>query len=86
MHHLFLNLPIDKLARAPFIPTISKEYSITLNEIDQESISNLPPNSIITMPPIIGSFIGPDAVADILYTEFDRFWVSFIHTFLYNLL
>jgi uncharacterized 2Fe-2S/4Fe-4S cluster protein (DUF4445 family) len=72
MHHLFLNLPIDKLAKAPFIPAISDEFSTTIPEVDPENIMNLPIKSIVTMPPIIGSFIGSDAVVDILYTELDK--------------
>lgn len=72
MHHLFLNLPVDKLAKAPFIPAISDEFSTTILEVDSENIINLPSQSIVTMPPIIGSFIGSDAVVDILYTELDK--------------
>lgn len=72
MHHLFLNLPVEKLAKAPFIPAISDEFSTTIPEVDPENILNLPSQSIVTMPPIIGSFIGSDALVDILYTELDK--------------
>ncbi len=73
MHHLFLNLSIVKLARAPFISTISDEYVTNVKAIDVNGILNLPPRSIITMPPLIGGFIGSDAVVDILYTGFDKY-------------
>ncbi len=70
MHHLFLNLPVKGLSRAPFVPVISKTLSFFVKELDDKNILNLPPHSIITMPPLIGGFIGSDAVVDILYTGF----------------
>jgi uncharacterized 2Fe-2S/4Fe-4S cluster protein (DUF4445 family) len=73
MHHLFLNLSINKLARAPFIPTVSGDYTTTVKAIDIKGVLNLPSQSIITMPPLIGGFIGSDAVVDILYTGFDKY-------------
>ncbi|MFX1285806.1 MAG: ASKHA domain-containing protein [Promethearchaeota archaeon] len=72
MHHLFLNLPINGLSRAPFVPVISKELSFFINDIDKEKTLNMLPNAIITMPPLIGGFIGSDAVVDILYTGLDQ--------------
>ncbi|MHA2294275.1 MAG: ASKHA domain-containing protein, partial [Candidatus Hodarchaeales archaeon] len=72
MHHLFLNISIDGLSRAPFVPVISKEISLLAKEIDRENKLNLKPQAVITMPPLIGGFIGSDAVVDILYTGFNR--------------
>ena len=72
MHHLFLNLPVDKLARAPFVPTLSEEFTTEIQDVDPEGILNLPLQTIVTMPPLIGSFIGSDAIADILYIGLDK--------------
>ena len=70
MHHLFLNLPVIGLARAPFVPVISKTLSFFVKDID--NTLNMSPQAIITMPPLIGGFIGSDAVVDILYTGFSQ--------------
>jgi uncharacterized 2Fe-2S/4Fe-4S cluster protein (DUF4445 family) len=70
MHHLFLNLPVTGLSRAPFVPVISNTISFFVKDFDAKNILGLSPYSIITMPPLVGGFIGSDAVADILYTEF----------------
>ncbi|UCG90201.1 MAG: DUF4445 domain-containing protein [Candidatus Heimdallarchaeota archaeon] len=72
MHHLFLNLPINGLSRAPFVPVISKELSFFSKDIDKEYRLKSLPNALITMPPLIGGFIGSDAVVDILYTGFNQ--------------
>jgi len=70
MHHLFLNLPILGLSRAPFVPAITRTLSFEFKEIYDNKELNIPSQTIITMPPLIGGFIGSDAVVDILYTNF----------------
>ncbi|MFX0122107.1 MAG: ASKHA domain-containing protein [Candidatus Hodarchaeota archaeon] len=72
MHHLFLNLPVIGLSRAPFVPVISKTQSFFAKDIDETQCLNMPSQALITMPPLIGGFIGSDAVVDILYTGFDQ--------------
>jgi len=72
MHHLFLNLPVLGLSRAPFVPVISKTLSFLVKDIDESKSLNIPPQAIITMPPLIGGFIGSDAVVDVLYTGFGQ--------------
>ena len=72
MHHLFLNLPVIGLSRAPFAPVISKTLSFFVKDIDKSRSLNIPHQALITMPPLIGGFIGSDAVVDVLYTGFDR--------------
>ncbi|UCG02157.1 MAG: DUF4445 domain-containing protein [Candidatus Heimdallarchaeota archaeon] len=72
MHHLFLNLPVAGLSRAPFVPVISKTISFFVKDIDKTQSLNIPSQAIITMPPLIGGFIGSDAVVDVLYTGFNR--------------
>jgi uncharacterized 2Fe-2S/4Fe-4S cluster protein (DUF4445 family) len=68
MHHLFLRLPIDGLARAPYIPVITQGLSYTASEIDEGKLLGLPSLSTISLPPLIGGFIGSDAVVDVLYS------------------
>lgn len=68
MHHLFLNLSIDGLAKAPYVPIITQGISYSVDEIDATCLLGLPSNSIISLPPLIGGFIGSDAVVDILYS------------------
>ncbi|MFX0182360.1 MAG: ASKHA domain-containing protein [Candidatus Hodarchaeota archaeon] len=70
MHHLFLNFPILRLSRAPFVPTITETLSFEFKEIFDSKELNITPQTIITLPPLIGGFIGSDAVVDILYTNF----------------
>jgi uncharacterized 2Fe-2S/4Fe-4S cluster protein (DUF4445 family) len=72
MHHLFLNLPINGLSRAPFVPVISKSLSLPVKEINKKNTLNLNHLAVISMPPLVGGFIGSDAVVDILYTGFNR--------------
>ncbi len=72
MHHLFLNLPVIGLSRAPFVPVISKTISFFVKDIDKSQTLNIPSQAIVTMPPLIGGFIGSDAVVDVLYTGFDQ--------------
>ncbi|MFX1504965.1 MAG: ASKHA domain-containing protein [Promethearchaeota archaeon] len=72
MHHLFLKLPVIGLSRAPFVPVISKSISFLAKDIDKLKSLNIPPHTLITMPPLIGGFIGSDAVVDVLYTGFDQ--------------
>ncbi|MFX1249064.1 MAG: ASKHA domain-containing protein [Promethearchaeota archaeon] len=72
MHHLLLNLPVIGLSRAPFVPVTSKTLSFSAKALDKDKTLNLPPHVIITTPPLIGGFIGSDAVVDILYTGFNQ--------------
>lgn len=72
MHHLFLNLPIIGLSRAPFVPVISKELSFLTKDIDKDKKLKILQNAIVTTPPLVGGFIGSDVVVDVLYTGFDR--------------
>ena len=72
MHHLFLKLPVIGLSRAPFVPVISRQISYFAKDIDIAKTLNIPSHALITMPPLIGGFIGSDAVVDVLYTGFDQ--------------
>ncbi len=72
MQHLFLNLPINRLSRAPFVPIINDKISINSRELDPDNLLKISVNTRITVAPNIGSFIGSDVTADILYTDFDK--------------
>lgn len=72
MHHLFLNLPVVGLSRAPFVPVISETLSYYVKDISETKYLNLSPHTIVTFPPLIGGFIGSDAIVDILYTDFHK--------------
>ncbi|MFX1515459.1 MAG: ASKHA domain-containing protein [Promethearchaeota archaeon] len=72
MHHLFLNLAVIGLSRAPFVPVISKTLSFFVKDIDESKSLCIPHQARITMPPLIGGFIGSDAVVDVLYTGFGQ--------------
>jgi uncharacterized 2Fe-2S/4Fe-4S cluster protein (DUF4445 family) len=68
MHHLLLQLPLDTLAELPFQP-----YSKAAVE-DAASLMRgvLPESAEVTLPPLIGGFVGSDALACLAYFGFDR--------------
>jgi len=65
MHHLFLNLPVSQLAKAPYVPAIKSEVNIKAREVGLK----LAENAILHLPPLIGGFIGSDHVAAILASD-----------------
>ena len=68
MHHLFLGIPTDPLVKAPY-PCGDRE------SLDLKAASyGLPaaPGAILTVLPLIGSFVGADTAACIESVEFDR--------------
>lgn len=72
MHHLFCFAPIEKLSRAPYTPDFTELRSFPAKKFKNHKILGLPTDTIITIPPLIGGFIGSDAVVDILYTEINK--------------
>jgi len=62
MHHLFLGLPVDTLARIPFQPaeTKARHDKISLCGKDVE----------LWIPPLIGGFVGSDTLACLIYLGF----------------
>ena len=68
MHHLLLKYPVDSLAVLPFQP------------FDREAIPDatdlmggiFPKNARVMMPPVIGGFVGSDALACLAYFGFDK--------------
>ena len=67
MHHLLLRLPVETLARLPFQP-----YSTApLRTRGGLFGDTFPPNAEVALPPLIGGFVGSDALACLAYYGFD---------------
>lgn len=68
MHHLLMELPVQSLAVMPFQPY---QRNSILNA--SQSMGGIFPEHVeIKLPPLIGGFVGSDALACLLYFEFDR--------------
>jgi len=66
MHHLFFDLPTTSLLTPPYATETKGPVTGTAHEVALERI----PAAQVYSPPIIGSFIGPDAVAVLLASSF----------------
>ncbi|MEM1575713.1 MAG: ASKHA domain-containing protein [Nitrososphaerota archaeon] len=64
MHHIFLEIQPKYLALAPYVPAISESINISSKKIGL----NINKNANIHILPVIGGFVGADAVADVLAT------------------
>jgi uncharacterized 2Fe-2S/4Fe-4S cluster protein (DUF4445 family) len=63
MHHLLLRLPVDTLAELPFQP-----YELeSLREVDGNLSGAFPTKLMVDLPPVIGGFVGSDALACLAY-------------------
>ncbi len=68
MHHLFATLPVEKLAVMPFQP-----YSTAaVYDASQLLEGILPEQARVALPPLIGGFVGSDALACLAYFRFDE--------------
>jgi uncharacterized 2Fe-2S/4Fe-4S cluster protein (DUF4445 family) len=68
MHHLLLRLPVETLAVLPFQP-----YSLApLRMADGLFAGLFPPGTEVALPPLIGGFVGSDALACLAYFGFDN--------------
>jgi DNA-binding GntR family transcriptional regulator/ferredoxin len=73
MHHLLLQYPVDTLAELPFQP-----HSMTaVRTTDGVRLpggfgDTLPAGAEVALPPLIGGFVGSDALACLAYYGFDR--------------
>ncbi len=68
MHHLLARLPITKLAVMPFEPHTSasiRDASPLMDGIFPEHVQ-------VSLPPLIGGFVGSDALACLAYFGFDK--------------
>ncbi|GAB4526377.1 MAG: ASKHA domain-containing protein [Anaerolineae bacterium] len=59
MHHLFLGLPVQQLALAPFVPTVSAPLDLKARDIGLDIAAG----AYVHMPPNIAGYIGSDHVA-----------------------
>jgi uncharacterized 2Fe-2S/4Fe-4S cluster protein (DUF4445 family) len=68
MHHLLARLPVTTLAAKPFQP-VSKE-----SRRDAAALMGgiFPPGAEVMLPPLIGGFVGSDALACLAYFRFDK--------------
>jgi uncharacterized 2Fe-2S/4Fe-4S cluster protein (DUF4445 family) len=68
MHHLLLRLPVDTLAVLPFQP-----YTLDSVRVSDGLFSGLfPPGTEVILPPLIGGFVGSDALSCLAYFGFDN--------------
>lgn len=64
MHHLFLGIQPTYLALSPYVPVIKRSTNVRAKELGV----NINPSGNVHILPVIGGFVGADAVADILAT------------------
>lgn len=68
MHHLLLRYPVDSLAGLPFQPY----GKAAVRQTDSLFGDIFPPQVKVALPPLIGGFVGSDALACLAYYGFDR--------------
>ncbi len=66
MHHLFFDLPTESLLKPPYAAEYKDAIRISPRNVDLP----LNPNAICYSPPIIESYVGSDAIAMMLVSEF----------------
>ncbi|MBM2832130.1 MAG: ferredoxin (4Fe-4S iron-sulfur cluster binding protein) [Dehalococcoidia bacterium] len=62
MHHLLLRLPVEQLARAPFLPAVGAAMDIRARDVGL----HIAPGAYVHLPPLIAGFVGSDHVAMLL--------------------
>jgi uncharacterized 2Fe-2S/4Fe-4S cluster protein (DUF4445 family) len=65
MHHLFFGIPPKNVALSPYVPVLSKPICVKARYLGLKTN----PNAMVCSLPVIGGFVGPDAVADVLAVE-----------------
>ncbi len=65
MHHLLLGLPVEQLARAPYLPWTKAPVKIGANELGLKSAAD----AEVYLLPNIGGYVGGDHVAVLAATE-----------------
>ena len=64
MHHLLLRLPVDQLARAPYVPCVREALDLKTRELGID----IARGAYVHLPPVIAGFVGSDHVAALLAT------------------
>ncbi len=81
MHHLLVRYPVDTLAELPFqphstatirFPGVADAAGRAANPSDSPFADLFPAGAAVALPPLIGGFVGSDALACLLYYGFDR--------------
>ena len=73
MHHLLLQYPVDTLAEIPFQPHSMTAMRTTEGvRLPAGFGDTLPAGAEVALPPLIGGFVGSDALACLAYYGFDR--------------
>jgi uncharacterized 2Fe-2S/4Fe-4S cluster protein (DUF4445 family) len=65
MHHLFVGLPVEQLARAPYVPAIASALDVKARDLGL----HVAPGSYVHLLPNIAGYVGADHVAMLLATE-----------------
>jgi uncharacterized 2Fe-2S/4Fe-4S cluster protein (DUF4445 family) len=68
MQQLFLGLPVNRLARAPYTPASRREV---VRAAAAMGISAAPSSEVVA-PPVVAAFVGSDLVAGVVATRMDR--------------
>jgi uncharacterized 2Fe-2S/4Fe-4S cluster protein (DUF4445 family) len=68
MHHLLLRLPVESLSGLPFQPYATD----TVRQSNGLFGDTFPHGAKVALPPLIGGFVGSDALACLAYYDFDR--------------
>ncbi len=68
MHHLLARLPVDTLAVRPFQP-VARD---TIYDATGLMGGIFPPGAKVSLPPVIGGFVGSDALACLAYFRYDQ--------------
>jgi uncharacterized 2Fe-2S/4Fe-4S cluster protein (DUF4445 family) len=64
MHHIFLRLPAEQLARAPYVPAVESSLDIKARDLGL----SMAPGAYVHLLPNIAGYVGADHVAMILAT------------------
>lgn len=76
MHHLLLGYPVESLAELPFQPHDRASVNAPRSAQDDNGNSlfgdTFPPGARVALPPLVGGFVGSDALACLAYYGFDR--------------
>ena len=68
MHHLLLRYPLDSLSELPFQP----HNTAAVRDADDLFGDTFPPGARVALPPLVGGFVGSDALACLAYYGFDQ--------------
>ena len=68
MHHLLAELPVESLTMSPFQPYATS----AIEDADYMLEGLLSEGARVSLPPLIGGFVGSDALACLAYFDFDK--------------